>query len=345
MNNADDFQHLYERAQQAVHDQDAERARVLLRAAVELSQEAAQKKRALLALAKLEKTPQAKAAAYQRVLELDPRDAVARAYLRGLRDAEARPAQTERKPARRSALWLTLPTLLLALLGFGLFNLMSGTPTLDLPTQAPSLTPSQSISQAGSSVPQLQAQAQLPPQAKTTRVPSIDADELATATSQTAEDSPGSRTLTNPTPLPSATLALFVLPTETPLNNLSPGGNPAPFMPTNATFILPTNSPAATPTTASFVLPTNPPPPTPTTASLVLPTNPPAATPTTASLILPSATPTSDDFVPLPTPTSIPLLIAPTFALPPTEAPPSTEPSLPDFPVDPLSGGSSSNRP
>jgi len=184
----DDFQNLYERAQQAVRDHDTERACVLLRAAVALASEPPQEKRALLALARLETKPQAKAAAYRRVLELDPRDAVARAYLQGMRDARPAPAPPEHKNARRrSALWLALPVLLLALLGFGLFSLLSGAPAPGLPTSAPSLTPSQMAEQANFALPQ--AQAQMPPQASLAR-PSQAANVLAAPTQEVSPSPP-----------------------------------------------------------------------------------------------------------------------------------------------------------
>jgi hypothetical protein len=310
MSQSDDFQRLYERAQQAARDHDAERARVLLRAAVALASEPPQEKRALLALAHLETSPQAKAAAYRRILELDPRDAVARAYLQGMRDARSAPATPEREPARRrSALWLALPVLLLALLGFGLLSLLSGAPTPSLPTSAPSLTPSQIAEQANLAPPQ--AQAQMLPQASPTR-PSQAANVLA---AQTQEASPSPPAMSSPTPQPSATLASFVLPTETPTG----GSGPAPLI---------------LPTTAPLILPT--------TAPLILPTALASATPTTTNPVLPSATPTLNDFVPLPTSTTIPPLILPTAVLPPTEAPPIPGPPPPDFPLDPFSGGGSS---
>ncbi|MCS6835801.1 MAG: hypothetical protein NZ750_07270 [Anaerolineae bacterium] len=309
MSNAhDDFQHLFERAQQAARDRDAERACVLLRAAVALAPGPAQEKRAWLTLAQLETTPQAKAAAYRRVLELDPRDRVARAYFQGLRDA--RPAPAEKRPRRLWPLLLLLPllTLILPLLSLGLM-----TPSGSLPTSAPSLTPSQTAAEAP-----VQAQAQaLPPQASLARNLNSSASPATIQASSALSMTATASTL-------SATLALFVLPSDTPMN----GGSllmssPVPPLLTNPLFIPPTA------------------PPAPTSPLLILPTALASATPTTASLVLPSATPTHDDFVPLPTSTTIPALILPTAILPPTEVP-QLVPAPPDFPLDLLSGGGSS---
>jgi hypothetical protein len=82
-----EYQDLYRAGVEAARAKDFERARRLFQAAVTLDEE---QKKGWLALARLESDAQTKADYYRHVLRLDPKDAVARAFLDGMQ--QARPA-------------------------------------------------------------------------------------------------------------------------------------------------------------------------------------------------------------------------------------------------------------
>lgn len=127
---ANDYRALYEKGITAARAGNYDDARRWLRAAAALDEN---RKQAWLALARLEKSPELKREIYQRVLKIDPKDAIAQAYFEGLKSANTSAAKS---PPR---LWMGIGALLLLLIGGGLiFALSQGStpPPGTLPTLA-----------------------------------------------------------------------------------------------------------------------------------------------------------------------------------------------------------------
>jgi hypothetical protein len=133
-----EYQNLYNAGVAAARAREFHRARKLFLAAVTLDEG---QKSGWLALARLETDPAAKADYYRRVLDLDPNDAVARAFFDGLRQS---------RPWYRSRLVVGLIGLLALLLG-GTLALLTTRPDTNsgdvLPTSAqlPTQTPAAGI--------------------------------------------------------------------------------------------------------------------------------------------------------------------------------------------------------
>jgi len=130
-----EYQDLYRAGIAAARSKDFERARRLFQAAVTVDEG---QKGGWLALARLEREPEKKAEYYRRVLRIDPKDAVARAFLDGMRH--------RRHPWYRSRRGAGALALLALFLG-GALVLVALNPRQEaggvLPTSAqlPSLTP------------------------------------------------------------------------------------------------------------------------------------------------------------------------------------------------------------
>lgn len=135
-----EYKDLYNAGVAAVRAKDLERARKLFLAAVTLDE---QQKSGWLALARLETDLPQKAEYYRQVLRIDPRDAVARAFVDGMR-------HTRPQPWYRSRWRIGLLGLVVLLLGGTLALLVAqpeGSGDNILPTMArlPSMTPSNAV--------------------------------------------------------------------------------------------------------------------------------------------------------------------------------------------------------
>lgn len=133
-----EYQDLYRAGIATARAKDFDRARKLFLAAVTLDEA---QKSGWLALARLETDPDTKADYYRRVLSIDSKDPLARAFIEGMRHA---------RPWNRSRVAIGLLGLLALFLGGTLALLVSqsaprGDPTLPTAARLPSLTPSVGI--------------------------------------------------------------------------------------------------------------------------------------------------------------------------------------------------------
>ncbi len=225
-----EYRDLYNAGIAAVRAKDLERARKLFLAAVTLDE---QQKSGWLALARLETDLAQKADYYRRVLKIDPRDAVARAFVDGMRHT---------RPQR----WgISLLGLLMLLLGGTLALLVTQSENSSdnvLPTTArlPSLTPSAAIELAAPNSAELIISQETGDDVTPTPSPEIQIQ--ATIFSL---ELPTLESTTTPLPAPQAQL---VFPTATiaeaaPTTVFNP---PVPTVPTAAPGIIVTVAPSAT---------------------------------------------------------------------------------------------------
>jgi hypothetical protein len=291
-----EYQDLYHAGVAAARARDFDRARKLFLAAVTLDEG---QKSGWLALARLETDPAAKVGCYRRVLSIDPEDAVARAFVDGMRHAQ---------PWYRSRLIVGLVGLLALLLG-GTFALIVTRPGLNsgaaLPTAAhlPTLTPGLGIELA---------------------VPLNDANAALTASPALEETAlPGSPVLQ-----PQVTFISLGSPTSeaatgTPSATTAPPAAPTSTLPPPPTTVLnppPPGAPSHTPGSPMIV--------TVVTSAPTF-TNIPGTTPTQQPLF---------EDITEPPPTNLPVFVTPTLDYQGdfnTEVPPTDQ----TFPEDPNSGG------
>jgi hypothetical protein len=293
-----EYQDLYRAGVAAARAKDVDRARKLFLAAVTLDET---QKSGWLALARLESDPQAKADYYRRVLYLDPQDAIARAYIDGMRHAQ---------PWYRSRLAIGILGLLVLLLG-GSLALVATRPASDADTVLPT-------------------SAQLPSPTATTALEaamplSADSPEVTATVVVDETESPTT---------PSAPVQATFLSLGFPTVEATP--SPSPTIVQQQLVVATSTLPPAAPPTVF-----NPPPPNvPTSPSggiiVTLVTAPP---PTSTSAAAPTATPQPLFMdVTEPPPTSLPVFATPTLENQGdfnTEVPPTDQ----TFPEDPNGGG------
>jgi hypothetical protein len=264
-----EYRDLYKAGIAAARARDFDRARKLFLAAVTLDEG---QKNGWLALARLESDPAAKASYYRRVLAIDPRDPIARAYLDGMRHAQ---------PWYRSRRLVGVIGLLVLLLG-GSFALIVSRPVttgilLPTPAQLPSPTAQLSIELAS---------------------------PLSIVSPEAATPIPGEETVSPVAPVQVTFFSLDVRAADSTLT-VTPSPTSSAFIPAAPTF---TQPPAVTvvvnppPGSAPTVTPGNPLIVTVVTAPPV-PTNAPGVTPTEQSLFSDVSGPPSTDLPVFATPT------------------------------------------
>ncbi len=235
-----EYRDLYHAGVAAARARDFDRARKLFLAAVTLDEG---QKSGWLALARLETTPSTKAVHYRRVLSIDPNDAVARAYVAGMRHS---------RPWYRSRLVVGLIGLLALLLGSTLALLATrpgSSPGAALPTSAqfPSPTPAAGIELAAP-LSDANPAVTVSPTAEETTLPESPALQpqatFFSLDSPTSEAATGTPSATIPPPaaptstLPPAPTTAFIAPSATPGSGLfvtmpptstsAPGTTPTP---------------------------------------------------------------------------------------------------------------------
>lgn len=244
---ADDYHALYEKGIASARTGQYDDARRWLRAAAALDPG---RKGAWLALARLEKSPEQKRAIYARVLKIDPQDAVARAYLAGLRDAAHSAAEgtaqhgVGQSGGRFNVRWLWLGgILLLSAIAAGVLLLSGRTPEQQQPpTLAQNLAAQPDDPRAETT-----ASVNAPPvDASSTATPSPTVTGTAHDETPVASTTPFVRGLASPTPPAAQTDVNIVTLTPSAANPqfASASQTPdAPIQPPPVNPLLATNTP------------------------------------------------------------------------------------------------------